>query len=44
MIAREVYGGPHLHHTIDDVPSTMSSGAVMDTAYIVMLAVWELVA
>jgi hypothetical protein len=44
MIAREVYGGPHLHHTIDDVPSTMSPGAVVDATYIVMLAVWELVA
>lgn len=44
MIAREVYGGPHLHHTIDDVMETMSPGAVVDTTYIVMLAVWELVA
>ena len=44
MIAREVYGGPHLHHTSEDVPSTMSPGAVVDTTYIVMLAVWELVA
>lgn len=44
MIAREVYGGPHLHHTVDDVASTMSPGAVVDTTYIVMLAVWELVA
>lgn len=43
MIAREVYGGPHLHHTVEDVPSTMSPGAVVDTTYIVMLAVWELV-
>ncbi len=43
MIAREVYGGPHLHHTVEDVPATMSSGAVVDTVNIVMLAVFELV-
>ena len=35
-------GGPQLHHTVDDVPSTISFGAIMDTTYIVMLSVWEL--
>ena len=43
MVARELFGATEIHHTVNDVPTNVSMGGVVDTTYIILLAVWDLV-
>lgn len=42
MVARELYQANEFHHTVNDTPANVSIGGVVDTVYIILLAVWDL--
>lgn len=42
MIARELYGLNDIHHTVNDTVANVSMGGIVDTTYIIMLAMWDL--
>ena len=42
MVARELYGTTEFHHTANDTLANVSIGGVVDTTYIILLAVWDL--
>lgn len=43
MVARELYGINEFHHTNQDVMENVSIGGIVDTTYLILLSVWELV-
>lgn len=43
MVARELYGLNEFHHTNQDVMENVSIGGVVDTTYLILLSVWQLV-
>lgn len=42
MVARELFGSNEFHHTVRDTPANVSMGGVVDTVYIILLAIWDL--
>lgn len=43
MVARELYGASDYHHTSQDVVANLSSGGIIDTTYLIVISVWDLV-